>query len=186
MKQGTKLVDDLKNKVIFDHTLTPLILSFLLLLCFVIQARPVLAQTSASLYVGQSQIFSAPNPPISNAALYQTAWASRHPSVSVVKYGSYGARVTVNSYFTGSAEIQCDYYYYTYVGNVQRTNHATTYYYVYCKAVECRVQPSEMTLFPGQGDYVSYTLSPSISPTPSTRWYSSNTSVATVNTSGYV
>lgn len=159
------------------------LLFLFVLACYVL---PTQAQQSTTLYVGQSQIFSAPNPPIANAALYQTAWASRHASVSVQKYGSYGARVTVNSYFTGSAEIQCDYYYYTYVGNVQRTNHATTYYYVYCKGVECTVSPSSLILSPGEGASLNFSLSPSISPSPTIRWYSSNTNVATVSSSGYV
>ncbi len=144
------------------------------------------AQQTASLYVGQSTLFSAPNPPVANAALYNTAWGARHKAVSVEKYMTYGARVTVNEYFEGSAEIQCDYYYYAYIGNRQVANHSTTYFYVTCRAVECRLNTYSMTLSPGERQTLSYTLLPNISPTPRVRFYSSNNRVADVNDYGSV
>lgn len=158
------------------------IMIVLLLLTFTSQW--LFAQTSISLYVGQSQIVSAPNPP--QGALYDVRWGSRHTSVSVSNYGTYGGQVTVNSYFTGTAQIQCDYYWRWYSGSSQYTNHATTYYNVTCRAVNLNVSPASMTLNPGQGEYISYSLSPSISPAPSIRMYSNNANVATVNSNGYV
>lgn len=156
---------------------------FIMLLVLLIGQR-VYAATTVTLYVGQSQIVSAPNPP--QGALYAVTWASHHASVSVSNYGSYGGQVTVDSYFTGSAEIQCDYYWRWYSGSTQHTNHATVYYYVTCKAVNLSVNPSSMTLNLNEGAYINYSLSPNISPTPTVRFFSSNTNVATVNNNGYV
>ena len=146
--------------------------------------QKICAATTVSLYVGQSQIISAPNAP--QGALYAVTWASRHASVSVSNYGSYGGQVSVNSYFQGTAEIQCDYYWRWYSGTTQHTNHATTYYYVTCKAVNLSINPSSMTLNLNEGVSISYSLSPNISPTPTVRFYSNNTNVATVNSNGYV
>ena len=159
------------------------ILIFVVLL-FAGGLQRVSAATTLSLYVGQSQIVSAPNPP--QGALYAVAWGSRHASVSVSNYSTYGGQVTVNSYFTGTAEIQCDYYWQWYSGSRMYTNHATTYYYVTCRAVNLSISPSSMELSPGEGQYLSYSLSPNISPSPTVRLYSNNTNVATVNSSGYV
>lgn len=149
---------------------------------FVLQAH---SQGSVSLYVGGRQLVSAPNPP-SGAALSQTAWASRHSSVSVEKVGN-AAYIKVNSYFTGTAQVQCDYYYYWYDNyGYMHTNHATTYYNVTCKAVNINLTTSSMSLAVGEGGYIKYSLSPTISPTPTVRFSSSNTYVATVNDDGYV
>lgn len=157
--------------------------------CF-LTAIAIHAQQSSSAYVGQSVLFSAPNPP-SNAALNTSAWGCSNPNVSLEdqKVGTkvYGVKATINSYFTGSAEIRCDYYYYWYDNyGYMHTNNATTYFYLSCKPVELRLSTTYMNLDVGQGDWLEYSLSPSISPTPTVRMYSSNTNVATVNSSGYV
>lgn len=144
-------------------------------------------QSSTSLYVGQSTILSAPNPPISGAAISQTAWASRHASVSVENYMATGARVTVNSYFTDNAEIMCDYYYYTVIGGKQYGPYrGTERYYISCKAVTVRLNTIYMNLDVGDTRRLEYSLSPSISPKPEIRFYTNNARVATVNDNGYV
>ena len=142
---------------------------------------------ATSLYVGQSTILSAPNPP-SGAALNQVAWGCSNANVSVEKYMNYGAKVTVNSYFTGSAEIRCDYYWYWYDNNgFMHTNHASTYFYVTCNPVTLTIEPTSMQLAPGEGQYINYSYRPSnVSPKPTIRFLSSNTNVATVNANGYV
>lgn len=143
------------------------------------------ASTSYDLYVGQSTFVSCPNPP--RGSIYQTSWASRHGSVSVTKDGTYGAKIKVSSYFTGTAQVQCDYYWRWYVGTRQYTSHATTYYNVTCKQVSIRMnQGGPITLRSGEGASLSVTLSPSISPSPSVTWNSSNSYVAEVSQSGYV
>ena len=58
------------------------------------------AANQAALYVGETTIFAAPNPP-SGSALNQTAWACSNANVSVEKYGGTGCKVKVLSYFTG-------------------------------------------------------------------------------------
>lgn len=143
------------------------------------------ASNSCELYVGQSTFVSCPNPP--RGSIYQTSWASRHGAVSVTKDGTYGAKIKVSSYFTGTAQVQCDYYWRWYVGTRQYTNHATTYYNVTCKQVSIRMnQSGPITLRSGEGTSLSVTLSPSISPSPSVTWNSSNNYVAEVSQSGYV
>lgn len=157
---------------------------FLLLVAMVAQVK---ASNSATLYVGQTTIFAAPTPP-SGTALNQTAWGCSNAHVSVEKYGNTGCRVKVLSYFTGRAEIRCDYYYYWYdLKGYMHTNHASTYYYVTCNPVNLNVSPSQMALNVGEGQRISCSYSPSnVSPKPTIRYISNNTLVATVNSDGYV
>ncbi|MBQ7180358.1 MAG: Ig-like domain-containing protein [Bacteroidaceae bacterium] len=161
--------------------------SIFLLCLFLFMGISVFAQQTASRYVGESATFSAPNPPVSKAAIYQTAWSSSHKSVKVEKYMGLGCKATITEYFTDRAEIRCDYYYYWYDNyGYQHTNHATTYCYLTCKAVECRLSTYSMTLSPGESKQISYTLSPSISPTPTVRFFSNNYLVADVSNNGVV
>lgn len=145
------------------------------------------AQGTTSLYVGQNTILSAPNPP-SGAALNQVAWGCSHKAVKVEKYMTYGAKVFVNEYFTGSAEVRCDYYYYWYDKNgYMHTNNATTYYLIKCYPVNLTVSPTSMSLNVGESQYISYSYSPSsVSPKPAIRFFSSNTNVASVDQEGRV
>lgn len=101
---------------------------------------------------------------------------------------TYGAKVTVNSYFTGTAEVRCDYYYYWYDNyGYMHTNNATTYFQITCNPVTLTINPTSMSLYPEEGQTISYSYSPSnVSPQPTIRFLSSNTNVATVNDNGYV
>lgn len=145
------------------------------------------AQGTTSLYVGQNTILSAPNPP-SGAALNQVAWGCSHKAVKVEKYMTYGAKVTVNEYFTGSAEVRCDYYYYWYDKNgYMHTNNATTYYLIKCYPVNLTVSPTSMSLNVGEYQNITFSYSPSnVSPKPTIRFFSSNTNVASVDQEGRV
>lgn len=150
----------------------------------------LLAQQSRSAYVGQSVLFSAPSTP-ANTALSTSAWGCYGGNVTLEeqKVGTsvYGVKATINSYFTGSAEIRCDYYYYWYDNyGAMHQNRATTYFYLSCNPVNTRLNTTNMQLNVGEGAWLEYSLSPSISPTPTVRMYSSNTNVATVNSNGYV
>ncbi len=160
---------------------------FLLSLIALLVILPARVQAATSLYVGQSTILSAPTPP-SGAALNQTAWSCSNANVSVERYMTYGAKVTINSYFTGTAEIRCDYYYYWYDKNgYMHTNNATTYFQIVCNPVNISISPTSMRLDIGEGQTISYSYSPSnISPKPTVRFISNNTNVATVNDNGYV
>ena len=148
------------------------------------------AQQSRSAYVGQSVLFSAPSTP-ANTALSTSAWGCYGGNVTLEeqKVGTsvYGVKATINSYFSGSAEIRCDYYYYWYDNyGAMHQNRATTYFYLSCNPVNTRLNTTNMQLNVGEGAWLEYSLSPSISPTPTVRMYSSNTNVATVNSNGYV
>lgn len=155
--------------------------------CMVLPAR---AQTTRYGYVGDTFYFAAPNPPF--GAINQTAWASRNAAVSVFQDSPYGASATINEYFTGTAEIQCDYYYYDYdyrfsQHGTLRQGHSTTYFYIQCKPVTLTLSDSYLTLDVGNGRTLSYSFSPSnVNPKPRVYWTSSNTNVATVNDNGYV
>ena len=145
------------------------------------------AANRAALYVGETTIFAAPNPP-SGSAINQTAWACSNANVSVEKYGNTGCRVKVLSFFTGTAEIRCDYYYYWYDKNgFLHTNNATTYYYVTCNSVNLNVSPTRMELNVGEGQRITYTYSPSnVSPKPTIRFIANDNRIATVSNDGYV
>lgn len=134
-------------------------------------------------YVG-STIY-LPGPTV-NGTIYSAQWSSRETSLLITsdKYNS--ANVTIRSYFTGTAVVECDYYYYIGSGVNMRAGHGSISYGITCNAVTIRINNPSITLNPGQGEYISYTLSPSISPSPTVRFYSNNTNVATVNSSGYV
>lgn len=148
------------------------------------------AQQSRSAYVGQSVLFNAPSTP-ANTALSTSSWGCYGGDVTLEeqRVGSsvYSVKATINSYFTGSAEIRCDYYYYWYDNyGAMHQNRATTYFYLSCNPVNTRLNTTNMQLNVGEGAWLEYSLSPSISPTPTVRMYSSNTNVATVNSNGYV
>ena len=159
------------------------------LVCY-FAAFSLFAQQSRSAYVGQSVLFSAPSTP-ANTALNTSAWGCYGGDVTLEeqRVGSsvYGVKATINSYFTGSAEIRCDYYYYWYDNyGAMHQNSATTYFYLSCNPVNTRLNTTNMQLNVGEGAWLEYSLSPSISPTPTVRMYSSNSNVATVNSNGYV
>ena len=136
-------------------------------------------------YVGDEVLLVAPTPP--TGAIFQTAWAGKHKALQVTKDGTYGARVKITEYFSGVAQVQCDYYWYYYINGRQYTNHATKYYSIYCKQVKISLNKTSMSLTAGKGEYLSYTLSPSnVSKKPSITWKSSNYNIAEVNSSGYV
>ena len=147
-------------------------------------SQPSYAQ-SYELYVGDDVMLAPPSPP--SGALFQTSWAGRHKALQVTKNGTLGAKVKIIEYFSGVAQVQCDYYWYYYVNDRQYTNHATTYYNIYCKPVKIRLNKESMSLTAGTGEYLSYSLTPSdLSIKPTISWTSDKENVAVVNSNGYV
>lgn len=139
------------------------------------------------LYVGDSQTLAAPKPP-GNAALHQVAWGCSHKSIKVEEYMGTGARVTVLEYFTGTAEVRCDYYWHG-IDNYGHiiTNSSYTYFLIKCKPVTLTIDPASMILDINEGQTISYSYSPpSVSPKPNIRFISNNTNVVTVNDNGFV
>ena len=152
------------------------------MLCF---GLSVMAEIS--LFVGQSTFLPPPAPP-SGTTLYQTAWGCTNSHVSVQNETNYGAKVTVNSYFTGTAEIRCDYYYHWYdqYDNMYEGKSSTNYQ-IKCNPVTLTISPTWMQLHPGEGQTISYSYSPSnVNPKPTIRFMTNNDNVATVSSSGYV
>ncbi len=145
------------------------------------------AASSLTLYVGDQGYLTTPNPPRGDAVIFQASWGAQHKALKIVEQNAYGCTVKVTEYFTGVAQVRCDYYWRWYDNyGYQHTNHASTYMNVYCKGVDIILTTTNMTLQPGEGQYIQYRLSPSISPAPTVRFYSSNTNVATVGSDGYV
>lgn len=145
------------------------------------------AVSSLTLYVGHQGYLTTPKPPQSNAAIFQASWGAQHKALKIVEQSAYGCTVKVTEYFEGVAQVQCDYYWRWYDAyGYQHTNHATTYMNVYCKGVDIVLTTTNMTLQPGEGQYIQYYLSPSISPAPTIRFISNNTNIATVSSDGYV
>lgn len=156
------------------------------LLFFIAGSKPLTAQGSSSLYVGQSCVFAPPTPP-GNSALSQTAWGCTHPSVSVQQYMNLGGQVTVNSYFTGAAQVFCDYYYFWYDSyGYMHTNNSRAYYTVTCNAVTLTINPTSIQMNVGESQTISYSLSPNITPTPTIHFISNNTNVITTNSNGRI
>lgn len=143
------------------------------------------AKKTYELYVGDDILLVAPSPP--QGAIFQTAWAGVHKALRVTKDGTYGARVEVTEYFSGIAQVRCDYYWYYYLNNRQYTRHATTYFDIRCKQVNVRLDKESLSLEKGSGEYLKPIFSPSnFYPQPTVTWHSSNPNVASVNYSGYV
>ena len=156
-----------------------------LLVCVLFQCLSY-AQNTYELYVGDDVLMNAPTPP-HGGALYQTAWAARTQGITVTKDGKYAARAKVTKYFKGVGEVQCDYYWYNYVGNQQITNHSTVYHKIYCKQVNVKLNKSSMTLDVGGSEYLTHSFSPSnVRTKPSVTWSSTHPVVAEVDNSGRV
>lgn len=144
------------------------------------------SQSSYSVYVGERTLLACPNPPNANSAISQTSWASKGADLHLEKVGN-ACYVTVTDYFTGTEQVQCDYYWYWYDKyGAMHTNHATTYYNFQCRAVTITPSPPEMRLEVGAGQQLNYSVTPSnVYPQPTVRMISENTNVATVS-NGYV
>lgn len=136
-------------------------------------------------YVGDDVLLVAPSPP--QGAIFQTAWAGQHSALSIISSDTYSARVKITDYFSGIAQVRCDYYWYYYLDGRQYTRHATTYFDIRCKQVNVMLDASYMTLNVGSGAYLRASISPSnIAVKPTLTWSSSNYNVASVNNNGYV
>lgn len=157
----------------------------LVLILLFIGHNQVNAQETRKVYIGDEVTLVAPSPP--KGAIYQISWAGRHKALKVTKDGDYAAKVKVTEYFSGTAQVQCDYYWHYYLNGRQYTGHATTYFDFRCKQVSVRLDRSSMTLEKGSGEYLNATFSPSnLSVKPTVTWNSSNPSVASVSYTGYV
>lgn len=140
---------------------------------------------SYEMYVGDDMLLVCPDVP-SGGAVYNTAWGANHKAIQIISTDNYSCRIKIAEYFTDIAQVQCDYYWmwYDQYGH-GHTNHATTYYNIYCKAVNLELSEYSLILSPGEGKQIDYKLSPNVG-IAKIRFLSNNSSVASVNDNGYV
>lgn len=156
-----------------------LYLVFLAVFAFV---APALADEE--LYVGQTRYLSAPRPP--KGIIYKSSWGTSSSYLDVEKdYGTYGAYVTVNEYFSGSQTVTATIYYEWYEYSTFDTRRyedlEQTRYTIRCKAVDISLSTSSIELNLGDSYTLYANLSPSISPAPTVTWRSGDTSVVRVS-----
>lgn len=143
--------------------------------------------------------YLSPTPPM--GSLYSSSWYCDKEEIGMTlckddnDEHTIGVKIVINSYFEGTAIIECGYVYiyqYESYGKLYtRTGTGTTKYYIRCG--DDPIPPTEIRL-PEKDTmtiYESLTLKPTIIPANANAyiiltWTSSDTSVATVNSSGVV
>lgn len=143
-----------------------------------------MAYAQIEMYVGDTRLLSTPSP--QTGAIFQAAWAAQTPGLEVVKSDANSATIKVKSYFSGTGNIQCDYYWRWYSGDRMYTNNATTFFRVTCKQVSVLLDKTTLSLTAGEGMLLHHRFSPVGPQEPSVRWKTSNANVATVDSRGYV
>ncbi len=131
-----------------------------------------------SAYVGESVYLTAPAVygVIDGAAWYCT---DKKDNVSVSGNNS-GCNVRINSYFSGTATIACQYAYSYYIGGEKQYGNDTKYYSISCKSSQLALNKNEITLKVGQKAELTYTNSSGID-LPYVFWSTDNDEVADFN-----
>ena len=159
------------------------IISTIALLTFqIFSAIPCYSLESRSGYVGDTFYLYCPT--VSGGSVYNAQWYCKDSSLRVVQTYN-NCQVTIQSYFTGTIYVTCDYYYHIGTGVNQRAGSGSTTVAFTCNPVTLRLNPSSMTLSPGEGRWIEYSLSPTIHPSPQVSFSSSSTNVS-VSSAGYV
>lgn len=148
----------------------------ILLLLLVGCANSIFAQSSA--YVGETVYLNAPSVPgtIGGAAWYCT---DEKNSVSV-SGNHYSGTVTIDSYYTGTATIACQYAYSYYAGGKKQYGNGTAYYYLACKKSKVTLNKSTLSLNLGESVDLTYNNSSGFN-LPSGMWTTSDYKVATID-----
>ena len=139
---------------------------------------------SRSGYVGDVFYFYCPTVP--GGEVYSAQWYSTEWELNVVNMAGNACQVTIASYFSTTLFVRCDYYYWIGSGMNRRAASGSTSVAITCNPVNLRLSDSYLTLDPGEGTTIHYTLSPTIYPTPQVKFTSDAPSVATVTNDGYV
>ena len=146
----------------------------------------VFAAQSVSLYVREHQTVVCQALP-AGYSVYACTFASPSTAITTYSVGYHGGYIRVDSYFTGSVNVQCDQYYYYYVGNYRYAGHRTTYFVVTCKTINITLSDTYKEMAPNGYYNITYTCNPSNSGyNPVVTWESSNLSVAQVSNTGRV
>lgn len=151
-------------------------ISFFLILILDLNALTIQAQSG---YVGESIYLTGPSVP---GTIGGAAWTCDNNSVSV-SGNHYGATATINSYFSGTATVTCQYVYSYYVGTkIYYSSTQYAHYYLSCKASKVTLNKREVDLSIGQEVELSYTNSSGVD-LPFVLWTTSDSKVA--NFDGY-
>lgn len=144
------------------------------------------ATQNVSLYVRESKTVVCESLPY-GYTVYACNFASPSTAITTYSVGNHGGYIKVNSFFTGSVSVQCDQYYYYYVGNFRYAGHRTTYFVVTCKPINITLSSTYKEMTPDSYYNITYTSNPSNSGyNPEVTWQSSNLSVAQVSSTGRV
>ena len=139
-----------------------------------------------TLGIGEIKFLEVPDPPF-DGYIYSGAWSCDRPEISFVEKYDYGAKIKIDSYFSGTATVQCIYVYMYYINDRSQVGSGTITYSIKCSAVPPTSVslPTEKTIHLDETLTLTPTLTPSNAGT-TYRWSSSNTAVATVSSSGVV
>ena len=139
-----------------------------------------------TLGIGEQKFLEVPDPPM-DGWIYSGAWYCDKSEISFVEKYDYGAIIKVDSYFSGTAVVECMYVYQYYLNGRTQVGNGTKTYFIKCSAVPpASVSlPAEKTIHLDETLTLTPTLTPSNAGTTYT-WSSSNPTIATVNTSGLV
>lgn len=135
-----------------------------------------------SLYVGETEYLYPPEAP-RGTELYNVQWSTKNTNITI-HTRSYGtAEITIDKYFSGAAQVICDYYYRE-TGTYQYSYHSTKTYSIACKPVTLEMNPKSVTIKKGQTVFVNYTTNP-YGKSPKITWTSDDVRVANVS-NGYI
>ena len=126
-----------------------------------------------SAYVGETISL---DPPSVSGTLDAAGWYSNSDNVSVSGNTS-GANVTINSYFSGSVTITCQYAYRTFSGKKSKGNST---YQISCKPSQITLNKTDVTLSVGEQFDLSYTNSSGFK-LLFAQWKTSDFNIATVD-----
>lgn len=139
-----------------------------------------------TLGIGETKFLEVPDPPM-DGWISSGAWYCDKSEISFVEKHDYGAIIKIDSYFSGTATVECMYVYQYLLNGRTQVGTGTKMYFIKCSAVPPTSisLPNEKTMHLDETLTLTPTLTPSNAGTTYT-WSSSNPTIATVNSSGLV
>ena len=127
-----------------------------------------------SFYVGEPGYIEGP---YYRGIMDAVSWYSNKPNNISLSGNAMGCSVTIISYFSGTATIECQYAYHYFVGTTKYNETGHTKYEISCKKSTTVIVPSEVTI--GVGEKVSLTYKTSSGyELPYTTWKTDNKNIA--------
>lgn len=160
--------------------------NYALAFVFFLSPAIVLSQT-VSLYPGETIRLYCPSAPI--GSIDAASWSSNNKGVGVAP-GNHGlyCDAYVNSYFEGTATIECYYSYswYSTVKGRMEVDNGTVYYYIMSKPVNIRLNQTELEMKVGENYQLTYTQITTGAPDAMVTWASEDKDIASVDKEGIV